>query len=91
MQGAQNITVNILGQFTAFDSTTTFSFGGPGSGITRSDPPTILGPTIATQVHQHRSGDPTGGYSVIANTPDAPANRAGSGRRRVLRHTEPGY
>jgi hypothetical protein len=73
MQGAQNITVNILGQFTAFDSTTTFSFGGPGSGITVNGPPTILGPTIATQSISIGQETPTGGYSVVATTPDAPA------------------
>ena len=72
MQGAQNITVNILGQFTAFDSTTTFSFGGPGSGITVNGPPTILGPTIATQSISIGQETPTGGYSVTATTPDAP-------------------
>ena len=74
LQGAQNITVNILGQFTAFDSTTTFSFGGPGSGITTVGAPTILGPTIATQVISIDQEANTGGYSVVANTPDAPAN-----------------
>ena len=73
MQGAQNITVNILGQFTAFDSTTTFTFGSPGSGITTEGPPTILGPTIATQMISIGQETPTGGYSVVANTPDAPA------------------
>jgi hypothetical protein len=73
MQGAQNITVNILGQFTAFDSTTTFSFGGPDSGITVVGPPTILGPTIATQTISIAQEANTGGYSVVATTPDAPA------------------
>jgi hypothetical protein len=73
LQGAQNITVNILGQFTAFDSTTTFSFGGPGSGITTVGPPVILGPTIATQMISIGQETPTGGYSVVATTPDAPA------------------
>ncbi|MGD0911310.1 MAG: Ig-like domain-containing protein, partial [Terracidiphilus sp.] len=73
LQGAQNITVNVLGQFTAFDSTTTFSFGGPGSGITVNGPPTILGPTIATQSISIGQETRTGGYSVVATTPDAPA------------------
>jgi hypothetical protein len=70
MQGAQNITVNILGQFTAFDATTTFSFG---SGITVNGPPTILGPTVAQQVISIGQETPTGGYAVTATTPDAPA------------------
>ncbi|MGP8253373.1 MAG: choice-of-anchor D domain-containing protein, partial [Terracidiphilus sp.] len=74
LQGAQNITVNILGQFTAFDSTTTFSFGGPGSGIAVTGPPTILGPAIATQSISIGQETNTGGYAVVANTPDAPAN-----------------
>ncbi|MGB6744794.1 MAG: Ig-like domain-containing protein [Terracidiphilus sp.] len=73
LNGTQPITVNILGQFTAFDGTTTFSFGGPGSGITTVGPPTILGPTVAQQVITIGQETPTGGYSVIANTPDAPA------------------
>jgi hypothetical protein len=46
MQGTQNLTVNILGNYTTFDSTTTFNFG---EGITLNGPPTILGPGIATQ------------------------------------------
>ncbi len=70
MQGAQNITVNILGQFTAFDSTTTFSFG---PGITVNGPPTILGPTVAQQSISIGQETPTGGYAVTATTPDAPA------------------
>ncbi|HVU45322.1 MAG TPA: Ig-like domain-containing protein [Terracidiphilus sp.] len=70
MQGAQNIIVNILGQFTAFDSTTTFSFG---PGITVNGPPTILGPTTAQQSISIGQETPTGGYAVTATTPDAPA------------------
>jgi hypothetical protein len=73
MQGAQNITVNILGQFTAFDNTTTFSFGGANSGITVVGPPTILGPTIATQTISIAQEANVSGYSVVATTPDAPA------------------
>jgi hypothetical protein len=69
MQGAQNITVNIIGQFTAFDATTTFSFG---PGITVNGPPVILGPTIATQSISIGQETPTGGYAVTATTPDAP-------------------
>ena len=75
MQGAQNLTVNILGEFTAFDSTTTFSFG---SGITVNGPPTILGPGIATQSISVGQETPTGGYAVIATTADA------TGTQRVV-------
>jgi hypothetical protein len=67
MQGAQNMTVNIIGQYTTFDSTTTFSFG---SGITTVGPPTIIGPTIATQVISINQLAPLGGSSVVATTPD---------------------
>ncbi|MGC2637763.1 MAG: Ig-like domain-containing protein [Acidobacteriaceae bacterium] len=70
MQGAQNISVNVLGQFTAFDTSTTFSFGGTGSGITVNKIQ-ILGPGIANVT---LSIDPLanlGGYSVTAYTPDA--------------------
>lgn len=73
IQGAQNVTVNIIGQFTHFDSTTTFSFGG--SGITVNGPPTILGPTIATQSISVGIEAPTGGYSVVSTTTDAPAGQ----------------
>jgi len=68
MQGAQNLVVNILGQYTTFDSTTTFSFG---SGITANGPPTILGPTIATQSISIDQLATLGGRSVVATTPDA--------------------
>ncbi len=76
LQGGQNITVNILGQFTAFDSTTTFQFGPPGCApvdecITVNGPPTILGPGIATQSISIGNLAPLGGYAVVANTPDA--------------------
>jgi hypothetical protein len=70
IQGAQNLTVNIIGQFTAFDNTTTFSFG---DGITVNGPPTILGPTIAMQSISVGQETPTGGRSVVATTPDAPS------------------
>ena len=69
IQGANDITVNILGQFTAFDSTTTFSFG---PNVTVNGPPTILGPTVATQSISIPQLAPTGGYPVVASTPDAP-------------------
>jgi hypothetical protein len=72
IQGAQNVMVNIIGQFTHFDSTTTFSFG---NGITANGPPTILGPTIATQTISVGIETPTGGYQVVSTTPDAPAGQ----------------
>jgi hypothetical protein len=68
MQGTQNLTVNILGQFTAFDSTTTFNFG---QGITTNGPPTILGPGIATQSISIDLQANQGWRSVVATTPDA--------------------
>jgi hypothetical protein len=71
IQGATNLTVDILGQYTTFDSTTTFSFGGPNSGITTVGPPTILGPTIATQTINIAQLASLGGVSVVASTPDA--------------------
>ena len=67
MQGSQNLVVNILGQYTTFDSTTTFSFG---SGITANGPPIILGPTIATQSISIDQLATLGGRSVVATTPD---------------------
>ena len=72
IQGAQNTTVNIIGQFTHFDATTTFTFGSPY--ITVNGPPTILGPTIATQSISIDQLAPTGGYAVVAHTPDAPSS-----------------
>ncbi len=71
LQGATNLLVDILGQYTTFDSTTTFSFGGVNSGVTTVGPPTILGPTIATQVINIAQLAPLGGVGVVANTPDA--------------------
>jgi len=68
LQGATNINVNILGQYTTFDATTTFSFG---SGITVNGPPVILGPTIATQSISVNQLAVLGGRSVVATTPDA--------------------
>jgi len=69
MQGAQNLTVNIIGQYTTFDSTTTFSFG---PDITTVGAPTILGPTIATQVISINQLAPLGGSQVVATTTDTP-------------------
>jgi hypothetical protein len=68
MQGTQNMTVNIIGQYTNFDSTTIFHFG---PGVTVNGPPTIIGPTIATQSISVGQEAPTGGYAVTAYTPDA--------------------
>ncbi len=73
MQGAQNITVNILGQFTAFDSTTTFSFG---PNIVVNGAPTILGPTIATQSISIPQLAPLGGNQVVATTSDVTGSAA---------------
>ncbi|MGD0894371.1 MAG: Ig-like domain-containing protein [Terracidiphilus sp.] len=70
LQGATDLTVNILGQYTTFDSTTTFSFG---PNITVNGPPVILGPTIATQSISIPILAPLGGTSVVAHTPDAAA------------------
>ncbi len=67
IQGATNLTVDILGQYTTFDSTTTFSFG---PNITVNGPPVILGPTIATQSISIAQLAPLGGVQVIASTPD---------------------
>ncbi|MGP8225142.1 MAG: choice-of-anchor D domain-containing protein, partial [Terracidiphilus sp.] len=68
MQGTENLTVNILGNYTTFDSTTTFNFG---EGITTNGPPTILGPGIATQSISIAQLANLGGRSVVATTPDA--------------------
>jgi hypothetical protein len=68
MQGTQNLTVNILGNYTTFDSTTTFNFG---QGITLNGPPTILGPGIATQSISIDQEATLWGRSVVATTPDA--------------------
>jgi hypothetical protein len=68
MQGTQNLTVNILGNYTTFDSTTTFNFG---EGITLNGPPTILGPGIATQSISIDQTATLRGRNVIATTPDA--------------------
>ena len=78
MQGSQNLVVNILGKYTTFDSTTTFSFG---SGITANGPPTILGPTIATQSINIDQLATLGGRGVVATTPDAtgPSQVVGGG------------
>ncbi len=70
LQGATNLLVDVLGQYTTFDSTTTFSFG---QGVTTVGPPTILGPTIATQVINIDQLATLGGRSVVASTPDAAA------------------
>ncbi|MGA9977890.1 MAG: Ig-like domain-containing protein [Candidatus Sulfotelmatobacter sp.] len=73
MQGAQNLTVNILGQFTNFDSTTTFDFG---SGITVNSV-TILGPGIASVNISIAQLATLGGRSVIATTDGTAVGGAG--------------
>jgi hypothetical protein len=67
MQGAQNLTVNIIGSYTSFDSTTTFNFG---PGVTVNGPPTIIGPTIASQSVSVAQLATLGGRSVVATTSD---------------------
>jgi hypothetical protein len=67
MQGSQNLLVNILGQNTTFDSTTTFNFG---SGITLNGPPTLVGPTIMTQSISIDQLATLGYRSVVATTSD---------------------
>jgi hypothetical protein len=68
LQGATDLSVNILGQYTTFDKTTTFSFG---PNIIVNGPPIILGPTIATQSISIPILAPLGGLGVVASTPDA--------------------
>jgi hypothetical protein len=68
MQGSQNLVVNILGKYTTFDNTTTFSFG---SGVTANGPPTIIAPNVATQSISIDQLATLGGRSVVASTPDA--------------------
>jgi hypothetical protein len=65
MQGTQDLTVSIIGQYTTFDKTTTFTFG---PGITVNGPPTILGPTIATQSISIGQEATLGASNVIATT-----------------------
>ncbi len=74
LQGAQNVVVNIIGQFTTFDNTTSFSFG---PGITVNGPPTILGPTIATQSISVDQLATLGGRSVVATTQGVQVSGAG--------------
>jgi hypothetical protein len=73
IQGATNLTVNILGQYTTFDSTTTFSFG---PNIVVNGAPTILGPTIATQSISIPQLAPLGGNQVVATTSDVTGSAA---------------
>ncbi|MGB7984257.1 MAG: Ig-like domain-containing protein [Terracidiphilus sp.] len=67
MQGTQNLTVNIIGSYTSFDSTTTFDFG---PGVTVNGSPTIIGPTIASQSISVAQLATLGGRSVVATTAD---------------------
>ncbi len=64
MQGGQNITVNILGQYTTFDNTTVFNFG-PGITVNST---TIIGPTIATANISIDQLATLGGRAVTATT-----------------------
>jgi hypothetical protein len=73
MQGAQNLTVNILGQFTNFDGTTTFDFG---SGITVNSV-TILGAGIASVNISIDQLATLGGRSVVATTEGTAVGGAG--------------
>jgi hypothetical protein len=68
MQGDTNLTVNILGQYTLFDNTTTFNFG---SGVTVNSVQ-ILGPTIATATISIDQLATLGGRGVVATTSDTP-------------------
>jgi hypothetical protein len=68
MQGTRNLVVNIIGQYTAFDDTTAFTFG---NGIQVNGAPVILGPTIATQTITLPQMLAAGVYAVTAITPDA--------------------
>ena len=70
MQGGQGIQVNVIGQFTAFDNTTTFSFGGTNSGITVTNVK-VNNPAEATVTLNIDPLANLGGYSVTATTPDA--------------------
>ncbi|MGA2887791.1 MAG: Ig-like domain-containing protein [Terracidiphilus sp.] len=74
MQGAQNLTVNIIGEFTNFDGSTAFNFG---PGITANGSPTILGPTIATQSISIDQQATLGGSGVIATTDGTATSGAG--------------
>jgi Big-like domain-containing protein/ASPM-SPD-2-Hydin domain-containing protein len=74
MQGGTYPNVNILGQFTNFDSTTTFNFG---PGVTAIGPPVILGPGIATQSISIDQLATIGGRSVVATTEGAAVGGAG--------------
>ncbi|HEX3985959.1 MAG TPA: Ig-like domain-containing protein [Acidobacteriaceae bacterium] len=73
MQGAQNISVNILGQYTTFDNTTAFSFG---PGVTVNSV-TILGPTIATATISVDQLATLGGRAVTATTEGQTVGGAG--------------
>ena len=64
LQGANNANVNIIGQYTVFDKTTTFNFG---QGITVSSV-TVLGPTIATASINIAQFAQLGGRGVTATT-----------------------
>ncbi len=73
MQGAQSITVDILGQYTTFDNTTAFSFG-PGITVNSVN---ILGPTIATATISIDQLATLGGRSVTATSDGVTVGGAG--------------
>lgn len=64
LQGATNLTVNILGQYTVFDPTTVFNFG---QGITVNST-TIIAPTVASVNLSIAQLAQLGGRSVTATT-----------------------
>lgn len=78
LQGAQNLTVNVIGSYTSFNGTTTFAFGGPFSGITVTNV-NVLGPTIAQVTLNIDQLAPLGGNSVTATTTLATGTQVVSG------------
>jgi hypothetical protein len=73
LQGSNNLNVNIIGQYTVFDSTTTFNFG---SGITVNSV-TIIGPTVASANISIAQLAQLGGRSVTATTEGVTIGGAG--------------
>lgn len=67
LQGAQGLTVNVIGNYTTFNDSTVFQFGGVNSGITVTNTQ-ILGPTIAQVTLNISQTAPLGGSSVTATT-----------------------
>ena len=73
LQGANNVTVNVIGQYTNFDNTTTFNFG---QGVTVNSV-TILGPTVASVNVSVAQLAQLGGRSVTATTQGTTVGGAG--------------